>query len=89
MIISDVQFIGMNIPHWEKVIEFVKTAHKRVSNWIIFGWDIAITETGIEFVEANSSPGPLLMQTMDRVPKGELLISMLKKDVATKDCWAK
>lgn len=43
------------------------------------GWDIAIVPQGIEIVEANMNPGPLLMQLMDGVPKGEKILKHMKK----------
>ena len=75
--ISGEQFLGFKIPNWDKVIELVKKAHHRLPEYI-FGWDIAVTEEGADIVEANNSPGPLLMQTMDRIPKGEKIMKMIE-----------
>lgn len=72
------QFIGFNIPHWDKVREFVIKGHLQIPQCLIYGWDIAITEEGPELIEVNNSPGPMLMQTMDQIPKGEKIIKMLK-----------
>ena len=76
--ISGMQFIGYCIPNWEKVTELAKEAHRRLPQCLIYGWDIAVTENGAEIIEANNAPGPLLMQTMDRVPKGKKVIKMMK-----------
>lgn len=77
--ISGVQIIGMNIPNWDKAIELVKKAHARVPQCLIYGWDIAITETGADIVEGNNAPGPKITQSLDKVPKGEKLLPLLKK----------
>ena len=76
--VTKAQFIGFCVPNWDKVIALAKEAHQRMPQCLIFGWDIAITEDGAEIVEANNAPGPLLMQTMDRVPKGRKIIKMMK-----------
>ncbi len=76
--VSNVQFLGFHVPNWDKVIQFVKDAHVRLPQCLIFDWDIAITENGVDLIEANNAPGPLLMQTMDKIPKGEKIIKMMK-----------
>ncbi len=76
--ISGAQFIGINIPNWSKAISLVKEAHSRVDESRIIGWDVAITEDGADIIEANSAPGPRLMQVMDGVPKGESILKVFK-----------
>jgi len=76
--ITGVQFVGFQIPNWDKVINLATQAHKRLPQCLIFGWDIAITEDGAEIIEANNAPGPKLIQTMDQIPKGRKIIKMLK-----------
>ena len=58
----------------------MKTAHKRLPQCMIYGWDIAITETGADIVEANSKPGTRIMQVMDAVPKGKTVLPLIKKE---------
>lgn len=78
--VSGVQIIGLQIPHWDKAVSVIKEAHTRLPQCMIYGWDVAITETGVDIVEANNRPGCRIMQVMDRVPKGELLLPLLKED---------
>lgn len=78
--VSGKQIIGLQIPHWDKAKNLVKEAHRRLPQCYIYGWDIAITETGVDIVEANNRPGSRIMQVMDCVPKGHKIIPMLKKD---------
>ena len=78
--ISGAQILGLQIPHWEQAVSLVKEAHKRLPQCMLYGWDIAITETGVDIVEANSKPGTRIMQVMDAVPKGKKLLPIIKKD---------
>ena len=78
--ITGAQILGLQIPHWDKAIDLVKTAHKRLPQCMIYGWDIAITETGADIVEANSKPGTRIMQVMDAVPKGKTVLPLIKKE---------
>ena len=47
----------------------------------MLGWDIAITETGADIIEANNRPGSRIMQRMDGKPKGQKVIPLLRKDM--------
>lgn len=78
--VTGTKIIGLQIPRWDEALDLVKTAHKRVPQCALYGWDIAITETGVDIVEGNSSPGTRIMQRMDLIPKGQKLVPMLKKD---------
>ncbi len=70
--------LGLQMPHWEALTELVSDAHKRLPQCLLYGWDIAITQTGPVIVEANNRPTTELMQ-MDCVPKGQILLPFLKK----------
>lgn len=83
--VSGVQIIGFTIPNWEQAIERVKQAHKRLPQCLVFGWDIAITPDGVDIVEVNNSPGSRIMQAMDRVPKGQIILPLIKKDLLKQD----
>ena len=71
-------FLGLKIPFWEEAIQMVKQAHIRFQTCAILGWDIAITEERPVIIEANNAPGPMIHQFIDKVPKGEKIISFLK-----------
>ena len=83
--ISGVQFLGFAIPNWDKAIQQVKDAHKKLPQCGIFGWDIAITQTGIDIIEANNKPGTRLMQMGDKKPKGKELLRAIKQAKKTKN----
>ena len=77
---SGVPVLGLQIPHWQTAIDVIKEAHKRIPQCMFYGWDIAITETGVDIVEANSRPGIRNMQEIDGIPRGHKLIPLIKKD---------
>ena len=83
--LTGVQIIGFQVPNWEHVIALIKRGHKRISQCKLLGWDVAITQDGVELVEVNNAPGPLLMQTMDGVPKGEKLLQIFKEGNSYKE----
>lgn len=77
---SGVQIIGLQIPHWDQAVALVKQAHKQVPHCSLYGWDIAITENGVDIVEANSKPGIKNMQLLDGVPRGQKILPLLESD---------
>ena len=79
--LTGVQIIGLQIPHWQKVLTLIKEAHQRLPQCLLYGWDIAITPDGPDIIEANNAPGPLGNQAMDCVPKGHLIEPLMKKDI--------
>ena len=72
----------------DKAVTLVKEAHKRLPQCMLYGWDIAITETGVDIVEANSKPGTRIMQVMDAVPKGKHVLPLIKKERLGKKRYA-
>ena len=48
--------VGMRIPMWDKVLEVVTKAAKRIPQIRYVGWDIAITNSSIEIIEGNHNP---------------------------------
>lgn len=78
---TGVTFKGFQMPNWDKAIALVKNAHKEIHECDYLGWDIAITQTGADIIEANTAPGPMLTQFMDLIPKGELVIPIIKERI--------
>jgi len=70
---------GIEIPNWDKVIDLVKQAHEVYKECPVLGWDIAITEDAAVLVEVNNAPGPMIMQYIDKIPKGEKILEFAKK----------
>lgn len=74
------QFIGFNIPNWQEALDLVKKAHRALPECALLGWDIAITETGADIIEANNAPDPMGMQTIDHIPKGKSILALMKEN---------
>ncbi len=53
---SDLSVIGLQIPRWNQLIDYVKTLATVVPECRIIGWDIAVTETGLDVIEGNHDP---------------------------------
>lgn len=53
---SDIVMPGYRIPCWTEVIDLVKQASKIVSDVRWVGWDVAITQKGVELIEGNHDP---------------------------------
>lgn len=48
--------VGMKIPMWDRVLEVVTEAAKKIPQIRYIGWDIAITNEGVEIIEGNHAP---------------------------------
>lgn len=53
---TDIVMLGYRIPNWDKVIEGSEKAAEMLPQIRIIGWDVAITEDGIELIEGNHNP---------------------------------
>lgn len=53
---SDIFVLGRQVPNWEKVISGIKSAHKLLPDCRFIGWDVAVTQNGIELIEGNHNP---------------------------------
>lgn len=55
--------LGFQIPYWDKVIDGIQRIAMIPKNLGLIGWDVAVTEEGIDFIEANMGlPSPTLLQ---------------------------
>lgn len=68
--------LGLQIPHWEKVKSSVINAAQRSDKLTFLGWDIAITESGVEFIEANIGQDPQVLQ-LDQIGKKKMIMDIL------------
>ena len=48
--------VGMKIPMWNRVLQVVTEAAKKIPQIRYVGWDIAVTNDGVEFIEGNHKP---------------------------------
>ena len=56
------KMIGLQIPNWDKILTAVKEAGKLLPHMRYIGWDVAVTETGCDIIEANYLQGSNGMQ---------------------------
>jgi hypothetical protein len=61
---------GRALPMWEETCALVRTAHFAFSDWVVIGWDVAVTADGPRLVEGNSGPDIDLIQRPMRRPFG-------------------
>lgn len=48
--------VGMKIPMWNRVLEVVTEAAKKIPQIRYIGWDVAVTNDGVELIEGNHAP---------------------------------
>ncbi len=73
---SRVQMVGFQIPNWDILIERLTAAAETLPQMRYLGWDIAVTEDGVEFVEANYGHSAVGIQS-DHVGKYKMVRSIL------------
>lgn len=69
---TNVEVVGIEIPHWDMIKETVSEAAKLPENVRYVGWDIAVTEDGCELIEANLNQGCNGMQ-LDGIGKYKMI----------------
>lgn len=50
---TDIIMLGYKIPKWKETLSMVKAMHCKVPEIRYIGWDIAISDNGPDFIEAN------------------------------------
>lgn len=62
---------GRVLPLWDDVCSLVRRAHGAFQDWVVVGWDVAITADGARLVEGNSGPDIDLIQRPLRTTFGD------------------
>ena len=76
---TDAVVPGFTVPHWDVVTAAVTEAAARIPNVGYIGWDVAVTEDGVEFVEGNVCyPDHTLIQ-IDRVDAWKRVRDFMKE----------
>ncbi len=78
--ISGMKIADFKIPFWNEAKEMVKKGALRVNKNAIVGWDIAITENGPCFIEANNRPAGKAAQVAAQKPYGEEIINYINNN---------
>jgi len=84
---SNTRIQGRILPFWKETVELVRHAHLILSNRLILGWDIIITDQGPLLLEVNIQPGLDFSQKAHLWPAGKMefgiaMAAHLKKAVA-------
>lgn len=74
---SGVYMIGRKVPNWDILLKEVGEAAKLSDKMIYLGWDMAITEDGVDFIEANFGHGIDVIQ-YDGIGKKEIIRKYLE-----------
>ena len=60
---TDIVMVGRKIPNWNIVLQKSSIAAKLIPECRYIGWDIAITNEGVEFIEGNHDADHVLLNT--------------------------
>lgn len=52
---SDKVMLGFKVPHWEQVMEASLAAARSIPQVALVGWDVAVTQDGVEIIEGNDN----------------------------------
>jgi hypothetical protein len=71
------QIEGLLVPDWPQMMRLAETAHDRLADRIVLGWDIAVLEDGPCIIEANAFPDLDICQRTMLTPLGNDLLGRL------------
>ncbi len=75
---TDTLMIGLKIPNWDTVMNSVVEAAEMSDRIAYIGWDVAITEEGVDIIEANIGQGCTMWQ-LDNVGKYPEICRLMRK----------
>lgn len=76
---SDIVMPGFKVPHWDKVMQASLDAARKIYQVALIGWDVAITEDGIEMIEGNDNADYLAYEFVGTSGFYEKITSFLKE----------
>lgn len=53
---TELCMLGVQVPAWDSVMDFVRTVAESLPQMRFVGWDLAITKSGVDLVEGNHNP---------------------------------
>lgn len=59
---TNIVMLGYQIPNWDKVIKVSCDAAEHIPQIGFIGWDVAITQNGVELIEGNHNPDYELLE---------------------------
>lgn len=73
---SDTVMPGFRIPNWDILLDTVKKAAEKIPEFPYLGWDVAVTEDGVEIIEGNYAHSVVGIQS-DQIGKRDLVMKLL------------
>ena len=74
---TDIMMLGYKIPHWDEVLSTCEQAAERLPQIRIIGWDVAITQEGVELIEGNHNPDYELFEFLGSTGYYEKITKMI------------
>ena len=81
--VTGVPIVGFEIPHFDKIRRLVLEAAKEVPQVRYVGWDIAVTDYGLEMIEGNEYPSHPFFNFRAHHPDGYSLKHEFEKEMGT------
>lgn len=75
--VSQVKFVGFEVPYFKEVKELVKQASLESDKILVVGWDIAVTDKGPVVIEGNRRPGFDVVQVASRRGRMDIIDHVL------------
>ena len=75
--VTGAPIMGRALPMWNDACELVRRAHSAFDDWVVIGWDVAITAGGPYLVEGNYGPDIDLIQRPLRTAFGDSRLGQL------------
>lgn len=69
--------LGLNIPNWNNLKDFVFQAASKYPESRYIAWDIALLENGFEMIEGNYMGDPGVLQAFDKIGKRNIFEEMV------------
>ena len=76
---SGIVMLGFKVPHWDKVMQVSLDAARKIPQVALVGWDVAITEDGVEIIEGNDNADYLAYEFIGTSGFYEKITSFLKE----------
>lgn len=77
--VSNVVFVGFQIPYWEETVAMVKSIAGKIDDVRLIGWDVAITPEGPCIVEGNHRSTTAILSAADGIGKYEVIKKIRKQ----------
>ena len=74
---TNIIMLGYQIPNWEQVVEISEKAAEHLPQIRIIGWDVAITQDGVQMIEGNHNPDYELYEYIGSTGYNEIFKSLL------------